>query len=186
MSFRTNPDRILESIDRERTRDEEGGRFSDDRQAVGRELDTTLPPSDATTAERVKRIFRAVEEAYKKTAQSQELGKLAARFRGIGDLYHHHGRGDVSVVVHYMDSARPDDVGMAPFEIRPRDLEEAKKESGSSRADVNAMKLLRKELRDGVLAAYKKMEPRIRDGVRERADLGHLTVQVTMDLRTAE
>jgi hypothetical protein len=186
MSFRTNPDRILESIDRARTRDEEGGRPSDDRQAVGRELDTSPPATDATNPERIKRIFRLVEEAYKKAAQAQELGKLAARFRGIGDLYHHHGRGDVSVVIHYLDSGRPDDVGISPFEIRPKDMEEVKKESGSSRADLNALKILRKELRAGVMAAHKKMEPRIRDALRERADQGHLSVQVTMDLRPAE
>ena len=186
MSLRNNPDRILESIDRERSRDEEGTRTSDDRQATGRELDTSTPPPDATNPERMKRIFRLVEESYKKTAQGQELGKLAARFRAIGDLYHHHGRGDVSVVIYYLDSGRPDDVGMSPFEIRPRDLEEAKKESGSSRVDLNALKILRRELRDGVMAAYRKMEPRLRDALRERADLGHVSVQVTMDLRPAE
>ena len=36
------------------------------------------------------------------------------------------------------------------------------------------------------MLAYKKMEPRIRDALRERADLGHLSVNVTMDLRTAQ
>jgi len=186
MSLRTNPDRILESIDRERTRDEEtAGRPSDDRQAVGRELDTIPPPPDATNPERVKRIFQLVELAYRRTAQAAELGKLAARFRGIGDLHHHHARGDVSVVIHYHDSARPDDVGMSPFEVRPEDLLEARKSTGNSRADLNAMKILREELRDGVLSAYRKMEPRIRDALRERADLGHLSVTVTMDLRTA-
>jgi hypothetical protein len=88
-------------------------------------------------------------------------------------------------VVHYLDSPRYDDVGMSPFEIRPADLEEIKKVTENSRPDVNAMKLLRKELRDGVMSAYKKLEPRLRDGLRERADLGHLSVQVTMDLRAA-
>lgn len=186
MSFRTNPDRILESIDRERSRDEESaGRPSDDRQAEGRELDTTLPPPDATTPERLRRIFSVVEQAYRKAAQGNELGKLAARFRGIGDLHFQHARGDVSVEIHYLDSNRPDDVGMSPFEIRPDDLEEAKKETGSSRPDFNAMKVLREELRDGVMSAYKKMEPRIRDAVRERADLGHVSAHVTMDLRPA-
>jgi hypothetical protein len=186
MSLRTNPDRILESIDRQRSRDEEtAGRPSDDRQAVGRELDTTPPPSDATNPERMKRVFNLVERSYRQTAQGSELGKLAARFRGIGDLHHHHARGDVSVVVQYHDSGRPDDVGMSPFEIRPEHLAEMKKETGNSRPDFNAMKLLRTELRDGVMSAYKKMEPRIRDALRERADLGHLSVNVTMDLRTA-
>lgn len=187
MSLRTNPDRILESIDRERSRDEETtGRLSDNRQAVGRELDTTPPPPDATNPERMKRVFKLVEQSYRIAAQGSELGKLAARFRGIGDLHHHHARGDVSVVIQYLDSGRPDDVGMSPFEIRPRDLVQMKKETGNSRADFNAMKLLRTELRDGVMSAYKKMEPRIRDALRERADIGHLSVNVTMDLRTAQ
>jgi hypothetical protein len=186
MSFRTNPDRILESIDRERTRDEEGGRHSDDRQAVGRELETTTPEKDATNPERMKRVFKLVEKAYMKAAQGNELGRLASRFRAIGDLHHHHARGDVSVAIHYLDSARPDDVGMSPFEIRPADLEEIKKETESTRADVNALRILRKELRSGVMSAYKKIEPRLRDGLRERADIGHLSATVTMDLRTAQ
>ena len=187
MSLRTNPDRILENIDRERSRDEESaGRPADNRQAVGRELDTTPPASDATNPERMKRVFRLVEQSYKMAAQGSELGKLAGRFRGIGDLHHHHARGDVSVVIQYHDSGRPDDVGMAPFEVRPQDVVEMKKESGNSRADFNAMKILRTHLRDGVMSAYKKMEPRIRDALRERADIGHLGVTVTMDLRTAQ
>jgi hypothetical protein len=186
MSFRTNPDRILESIDRERTRAEEAAQHTDDRQAVGRELDTISPPPDATNNERMKRVFKLVEKAYTVAAQGTELGRLASRFRAIGDLHHHHARGDISVVIHYMDSPRHDDVGMSPFEIRPQDLAEIKKKTASSRSDVNAMKILRKELRDGVMSAYKKMEPRVKDGLRERADIGHLTVTVTMDLRPAE
>ncbi len=186
MSYRTNPDRILESIDRQRSRAEEAGRMLDDRQAVGRELDTAVPPEDATNPERMKRIFSAVDRAYRKTAQTSELGKLAGRFRTVGDIHHHHARGDVSITIHYMDSDRSDDVGMAPFEIFPQDLVEAKKETRTSRPDVNAMKVLRRHLRDGVLSAYRKMEPRLRDALRERADLGHLSVQVTMDLRPAE
>ena len=167
MSLRTNPDRILESIDRERTRDEEtSGRSPDDRQAVGRELDTTPPPSDATNPERMKRVFGLVDRAYRTAAQGTELGKLAGRFRGIGDLHHHHARGDVSVVIQYLDSGRPPDVGMSPFEIRAVDLDEAKKETESSRADVNAMKILRRELRDGVMSSYKKLEPRIKDALK--------------------
>jgi len=186
MSFRTNPDRILESIDRERTRAEEAALHTDDRQAVGRELDTVLPAPDATNMERMKRVFRLVEKSYMTAAQGTELGRLAARFRAIGDLHHHHARGDVSVVIHYMDSPRYDDVGMSPFEIRPLDLVEIRKETESTRADVNAMKVLRQELRTGVMSAYKKMEPRVKDGLRERADMGHLTVTITMDLRPAE
>ena len=96
MSLRTNPDRILENIDRQRSRDEEAGRLSHDRQAVGRELDTMPPPPDATNPERMKRVFQLVEKAYTAAAQGEELGKLAARFRGIGDLYHHHARGDTA------------------------------------------------------------------------------------------
>jgi len=187
MSLRTNPDRILENIDRERSRDEESaGRTADNRQAVGRELDTTPPPPDATNPERTKRIFRLVEESYKQAAQGSELGKLAARFRGIGDLYHHHARGDVSVVIQYHDSGRPDDVGMSPFEIRPENMAEMKKDTGNSRADFNAMRILRTELRDGVMSAFKKMDPRLRDALRERADVGHISVNITMDLRTAQ
>lgn len=186
MSYRTNPDRILDSIDRARNRDAESARFNLDRQATGRELDTEIPDLDATNPERGKRIFRAVERAYTKAAQRGELGKLAARFQSVGDIHHHHARGDVSVQVHYLDHDRQDDVGMAPFEIRPYEVADAKKETKTSRADVNALKVLRKELHQGVLSAYQKIEPRIRDALRERADMGHIQVQVTVDLRPAE
>jgi predicted GTPase len=186
MSYRTNPDRILDSIDRARNRDAESARFQLDRQAQGRELDTQIPDLDATNPERVKRIFQAVERAYTKAAHRTELGRLAARFQSVGDVHHHHARGDVSISIQYLDHERNDEVGMAPFEIRPYELTEAKKETKTSRADVNALKVLRKELRQGVLSAYKKLEPRIRDAVRERADMGHLQVLVTVDLRPAE
>jgi hypothetical protein len=186
MSYRTNPDRILDSIDRARNREAESARFTLDRQALGRELDTAIPDTDATTAERLKRIFKVVERAYTKAAQRSELGKLAARFQSVGDIHHHHARGDVSVSVQYLDHEKPDDVGMSPFEIRPYEVAEAKKETKTSRADVNALKVLRRELRQGVLSAYQKMEPRIRDALRERADMGHVQVQVTVDLRPAE
>ncbi|NJD18406.1 MAG: hypothetical protein FIA95_03885 [Gemmatimonadetes bacterium] len=186
MSYRTNPDRILDSIDRARNRDAESARFSLDRQALGRELDTEVPSLDATSLERLKRIFAAVERAYTKAAQRGELGKLAARFQSVGDIHHHHARGDVSVSVQYLDHERGDDVGMSPFEIRPYEVAEAKKETKPSRADVNALKVLRRELRQGVLSAYQKMEPRLRDALRERADMGHVQVQVTVDLRPAE
>ena len=56
----------------------------------------------------------------------------------------------------------------------------------TSRADVNALKVLRAQLRAGVKAAYQKLEPRIRDAIRDRADMGHVQVQVTVDLRPAE
>ena len=186
MSYRTNPDRILDSIDRARNRDAESARFSLDRQALGRELDTEVPTLDATNPERIKRIFKVVERAYTKAAQRAELGKLAARFQAVGDIQHHHARGDVSISIQYLDHERGDDVGMSPFEIRPYEVAEAKKETKTSRADVNALKVLRKELRQGVLSAYQKMEPRIRDALRERADMGHVQVQVTVDLRPAE
>ena len=186
MSYRTNPDRILDSIDRARNRDAESAHFSLDRQAQGRELDTQVPDLDATNPERSKRIFRAVERAYTKAAQRAELGKLAARFQAVGDVHHHHARGDVSISIQYLDHERNDEVGMSPFEIRPYELAEAKKETKTSRADVNALKVLRKELRQGVLSAYQKLEPRIRDAIRERADMGHLQVLVTVDLRPAE
>ena len=185
MSFRTNPDRILENIDRQRSREAEAPRQRTDRQATGRELDTELPDPEATVTERVRRIFKLVERGYTTAAQTAELAPLAARFRAIGDIPGHHARGDVSVSIQYLDSRRPDDVGMTPFEIFPDDLVEIRKETQTSRADVNAMRLLRKHLRDGVMAAYKKVEPRIRDGVRERADMGHVGVQVTIDVRPA-
>jgi hypothetical protein len=186
MSYRTNPDRILDNIDRARNRDADSARFHLDRQAMGRELDTVLPDVDATNPERVKRIFAVVERAYTRAAQRGELGKLAARFQAVGDVHHHHARGDVSVAIQYLDHDRSDDIGMAPFEIRPYQLTEARKETKTTRADVNALKVLRKELRTGVLQAYQKVEPRIRDALRERADMGHVQVQVTMDLRPAE
>lgn len=186
MSFRTNPDRILENIDRARNRDAESQRFNLDRQAQGRDLDTEMPDPDATTTERLKRIFKTVERAYTKAAQRAELGKLAARFQAVGDIHHHHARGDVSISIQYMDHDRHDDVTMSPFEIRPYELGEAKKETKTSRADVNALKVLRGELRRGVLSAYQKAEPRLRDALRERADMGHIQVVVTVDLRPAE
>ena len=74
-------------------------------------------------------------------------------------------------------------MGVVPFGITPRDLEEAKKETRTSRPDVNAIKVLRLRLRDGVLAAYRKIEPRLRDAVKERADVGHVAAEVTLDLR---
>jgi hypothetical protein len=186
MSYRTNPDRILDNIDRARNRDAESARFHLDRQALGRELDTEVPTSDATNPERAKRIFRVVERAYTRAAQRAELGRLAARFQSVGDIHHHHARGDVSISIQYLDHERQDDLGMAPFEIRPSEIADAKKETKTSRADVNALKVLRKELREGVLSAYQKVEPRIRDALRERADIGHVQVQVTVDLRPAE
>jgi hypothetical protein len=180
MSLRTNPDRILENIDRRRSRDE-GARA--ERQAIGRELDTEVPPVDATTPERLKRVFSAIERAYVATAQSQTLGPLAQRFQAIGDLSDHRARGDVSIAVRYLDHDRAEDFGMAPFNIYPEDLVEAKKETKTSRPDVNAMKILRGELRKGVLSAYQKVEPRVRDALRDRADMGHVEIQVTIDLR---
>lgn len=184
MGYRTDPDRILENIDRDRSREEE--RPHDDRQATGRELDSSVPGSDATNAERVKRVFRVVERAYMEAAQRDELGRLAARFRAVGDIPHHHARGDVSVAIHYIDASRNDDVGVSPFEIRPEDLEAAAEETESRRDDVNALRVLRQRLRDGVMAAYDKIESRVREAVRERADMGHVSVRVTMDLRPAE
>ena len=183
MGFRTNTDRILDSIDRARSREDEFGRGAGQRQASGRELDTDVPDSDTTNPERIKRIFRVVERAYTKAAQAAELGPLASRFQAVGDIKNHHARGDVSVAIQYLDSERPDDIGMTPFEIDQEDLIEARKETKTTRPDVNAMKVLRKQLREGVLSAYKKIEPRVRDALRERADYGHVAVQVTLDLR---
>ena len=185
MGFRTNTDRILDNIDRARSREDEGARGGGQRQASGRELDTQVPDADTTNPERVRRIFGTVERAYMKAAQAAELGPLAARFQAVGDITDHHARGDVSVSIQYLDSERPDDIGMSPFEIRPDDLIEARKETKTTRADVNAMKLLRRSLREGVLSAYKKIEPRVREALRERADFGHVAVQVTLDIRPA-
>jgi len=185
MSLRTNPDRILENIDRQRTREEEG-HAGQDRHAIGKELNTEIPDIDATTPERMRRIFGVVESSYTKAAANAELGKLASHFRAVGDIPTHYAHGDVSIAIQYIDSPRPDDVGMAPFEILPERLVEAKKETKTSRPDVNALKVLRVEIRDGVVAAYKKVEPRIRDALRDRADMGHVAVQVTMDVRPVE
>lgn len=186
MSYRTNPDRILDNIDRARHRDAEAAQFQVERQAQGRDLETEMPGLDATTSERVKRVFAVLENAYTKTAQRMELGRLASRFQAVGDIHHHHARGDVSVSIQYLDHERFDDVGVSPFEIRAHQIADAKKETRTSRADVNALKVLRKELRAGVLAAYQKLEPRVRDAIRDRADMGHVQVLVTVDLRPAE
>ena len=184
-SYRTDTDRILDSIDRARSRDMERALSLHDRQARGRDMDTTVPDGDATTPERMKRIFGLVEAGYRKAANGAELGPLAARFQAIGDISHHDARGDVSVSVQYLDSGRHDDVGVVPFDIKSVDLDEAKKETRTSRPDVNAMKVLRLRLRDNVLAAYQKIEPRLRAALKERADIGHVAVEVTLDLRPA-
>jgi len=186
MSYRTNPDRILENIDRARNRDAESAGLYVERQAMGRELDSQMPDLDATTTERTKRIFSILERAYTRAAQRTELGRLASRFQAVGDIHHHHARGDVSISIHYMDHERYDDVGVSPFEIRPYEITDAKKETKTSRADVNALKVLRKELRGGILAAWQKLEPRVKDAIRDRADMGAVQVQVTVDLRPAE
>jgi hypothetical protein len=175
MSYRTNPDRILENIDRARNRDAESAGLYVERQAMGRDLDTEIPDLDATTTERLKRIFAIVERAYTKAA-----------FQAVGDIHHHHARGDVSISIQYLDHDRYDDVGVSPFEIKPYQIADAKKETKTSRADVNALKVLRKHLREGILAAYQKLDPRLRDALRDRADMGHVQVQVTVDLRPAE
>lgn len=185
MSFRTNPDRILDSIDRARTRDEENRGNIFTRDATARELGTELPDVNATPTERLRRIFALVEKAYTATAAGSEMRRLAERFQTVGDIHTHHARGDVSVQVHYLDHDRADDVGVHPFEVHPSQIDELRKTSRSTRPDALALKVLRQELRDGVLASYKKLEPRLRDGIRERADMGHLAVRVTMDLRPA-
>jgi hypothetical protein len=186
MSLRTNPDRILDNIDRARNRDAEAAGLYVERQAQGRDLDTEMPDLDATTTERLKRVFATLERAYVKAAQRSELGRLASRFQAVGDIHHHHARGDVSISIQYLDHERYDDVGVSPFEIRPYEIADAKKETKTSRADVNALKVLRKELREGLRAAYQKLEPRVKDALRDRADMGHVQIQVTVDLRPAE
>lgn len=182
MSFRTNPDRILAGIDRAKERAAQAGEDYV-RQAMARELDSEAPSVEATGTQRLRRLFKLIERAYTSAAASPELKRLAARFQTIGDIAHHHARGDVTVSIHYMDSDRMDEVGLSPFEIFPVAITDAKKETRTSRSDVNALKVLRKQLRDGVMSAYEKIEPRLRDAVRERADMGHVTAQVTIDLR---
>ena len=182
MSLRTNPDRILDNIDKQKLREEES-RNNQNREAVGKHLNNEAPDLDATTPERTKRIFGVVEEAYNKIASNKELGRLASHFRAVGDIPNHHARGDVSISIQYVDSPRMDDIGMAPYEIVPQRLLEAKKETKTSRPDVNALKVLRLEVRNGVLTAYKKLAPRIKDALRDRADMGHVAVQITMDVR---
>ena len=182
MSLRTNPDRILDNIDKQKLREEEN-RNNQNREAVGKALNNKAPDLDATTPERTKRIFGVVEEAYNKIASNKELGRLASHFRAVGDIPNHHARGDVSISIQYIDSPRLDDIGMAPYEIVPQRLLEAKKETKTSRPDVNALKVLRFEIRNGVLTAYKKLAPRIKDALRDRADMGAVAVQITMDVR---
>lgn len=180
MSFRTNPDRILDNIDRERSRDDVSDFV---REATARELGTDVPEAGSTSTERLRRVFGLVEAAYTTAASSQEMRRLAKRFQAVGDIATHHARGDVSVSIHWMDDERSDDIGVSPFEILPTHMAELRKETGVTRADANGLKLLRGHLRTGVMSAYKKIEPRIREAIRNRADLGHVTVQVTMDLR---
>ena len=182
MSLRTNPDRILDNIDKQKLREEEN-RNNQNREAVGKALNNEAPDLDATTPERTKRIFGVVEEAYNKIASNKELGRLASHFRAVGDIPNHHARGDVSISINYIDSPRLDDIGMTPYEIVPQRLLEAKKETKTSRPDVNALKGLRFEIRNGVLTAYKKLAPRIKDALRDRADMGAVAVQITMDVR---
>ena len=182
MSLRTNPDRILDNIDKQKLREEEN-RNNQNREAVGKALNNKAPDLDATTPERTKRIFGVVEEAYNKIASNKELGRLASHFRAVGDIPNHHARGDVSISINYIDSPRLDDIGMTPYEIVPQRLLEAKKETKTSRPDVNALKVLRFEIRNGVLTAYKKLAPRIKDALRDRADMGGVAVRITMDVR---
>lgn len=184
MSFRNNPDRILSSIDRAREREAEA-RQDFTRQASARELDAEVPGPDQMASERARRVFSVVERAYVSTAGSFELKRLAQRFQAIGDIANLHARGDVTIAIQYVDSDRHDEIGMAPFEIFPDEFAEAKKTTRTSRPDVNGLKILRQHLRDGVQSAFAKLEPRVKDAVRERADLGHVAAQVTMDLRPA-
>lgn len=185
MSYRTNTDRILDNIDRSRSREAERAEFQVDRQAEGRDLETETPEPDATIGERTRRIRSCVERAYARAAHRDQMNRLATRFRTVGDLNRHLARGDVSVVVQYLDHQRYDDVRVSPFEISPQQIIDAKRDTKTTRPDVNALKVLREQLKYGVLAAYGKLEPRIRDAVKERADLGHIQVFVTLDLRPA-
>ena len=115
-----------------------------------------MPDLDATNTERAKRIFSILERAYTKAAQRAELGRLASRFQAVGDIHHHHARGDVSISIQYMDHDRYDDVGVSPFEIHASEVTDAKRETKTSRADVNALKILRNQLRAGILSSLHK------------------------------
>ena len=128
MSLRTNPDRILDNIDKQKLREEEN-QNNQNREAVGTASDFEAPDLDATTPERTKRIFGVVEEAYNDIASNKELGRLASHFRAVGDIPNHHARGDVSIAIDWMDSPRSHDIGMTPYEIVPQRLLEAKKET---------------------------------------------------------
>lgn len=183
MSFRTNPDRILDNIDRSRNRDDSGA--GSIREASSRVLDTEPLASDATQAERVRRVFATVERAYTEVASSAEMRRLAERFQAVGDISHLRARGDVIVIVYWLDHDRDDDTAMTPFEIRSERFDEIREVTKSTRPDANALRILREVLRDGVVAAAEKLEARVREGVRERADLGHIGARVTLDLRPA-
>ena len=116
----------------------------------------------------------------------QALADIEPRVRQWVQTRVSRGRVEVSISVQYLDHDRFDDVGVSPFEVKPYQIADAKKETKTSRADVNALKVLRQQLREGILAAYQKLEPRLRDALRDRADMGHDQVQVTVDLRPAE
>ncbi|MCE2456067.1 MAG: hypothetical protein J4G12_09700 [Gemmatimonadetes bacterium] len=185
MSYRTNPDRILDNIDRSRSREAERDRFEVDRQAEGRDLESEPPAQDATFGERARRIRACVERAYVRAAKREQVYRLAKRFRAVEDLHHHKARGDVSIIVQYLDHERFDDVRVSPFEITPQHLLDARRETRTTQPDIGALKVLREQLKYGVLAAYRKLEPHIREAIKERADLGHVQVLVTLDLRPA-
>ena len=77
MSYRTNPDRILDNIDRARNRDAENARFQVERQAMARDLDTNIPDLDATTAELLKRIFGSLERARRQYGAIEQTGRFS-------------------------------------------------------------------------------------------------------------
>lgn len=186
MGYRTNPDRILENIDRERDRDGRENVGEVVRQAVGKDLNTDAPEGGAAHEERLTRVFKGIEKAYMNAAQSADLRKVASRFQAIGDVHHHHARGEVTVTLDYLDHDRGEDIAVIPYEIRPSVVEELEKETKTSRPDVNALKALRQELRSCVLKAFKRLEPRIRDSIRAGADEGHVAAKVALDLRPAK
>lgn len=186
MGRRDRTERILESIDRARAREAMPPSSGTDRQATGRALSTEVPPEGTTTTERLQRLFALVEKGYLEAASGDQLRPLSARFQAIGDIADHRARGDISVAMQYMDSERFDDVGMIPFEVSPEKVREAKEHTRTSRPDTNALRVLREELRNGVIASFQKMEPRLRDAIRNRADHGHVAVQITLDIRPHE
>ena len=100
MGFRTNPDRILENIDRARSRESDAPRSGTDLHANVREMDTEVPDVDATNPERMRRIFRLVERTYMKVLvdpQSDQVLGMHMMGADAGERFHVRVAGGESV-----------------------------------------------------------------------------------------